>query len=70
MVAVGFTVTEVPTVTGVWRTADWHAREDFDLFGINFIGHPRLNPWIAQKSHKTFSRNQTFWPTLRGGGNG
>ena len=34
---------EVPSVTGVWRTADWHEREVFDLSGVNFIGHPRLN---------------------------
>ncbi|HEX5833029.1 MAG TPA: NADH-quinone oxidoreductase subunit C [Pyrinomonadaceae bacterium] len=32
----------VPTVTGVWRTADWHERETFDLFGVIFDGHPDL----------------------------
>ncbi|MEO8650282.1 MAG: NADH-quinone oxidoreductase subunit C [Acidobacteriota bacterium] len=32
----------VPTVTGVWRTADWHERETYDLFGVNFEGHPDL----------------------------
>lgn len=32
----------VPSVTGVWRTANWHERETFDLFGIVFDGHPDL----------------------------
>jgi NADH-quinone oxidoreductase subunit C len=33
---------KVPTVTGVWRTANWHERETFDLFGVVFEGHPDL----------------------------
>lgn len=32
----------VPTVTDVWRTADWHERETYDLMGIKFDGHPGL----------------------------
>src|SRR2546430_11540677 len=32
----------VPTVTGIWRTANWHERETYDLFGIIFEGHPDL----------------------------
>ncbi len=34
--------THVPSVSGVWRTANWHERETFDLFGIIFDGHPDL----------------------------
>jgi NADH-quinone oxidoreductase subunit C len=32
----------VPSVTSIWRTANWQEREVFDLFGINFEGHPDL----------------------------
>lgn len=34
--------THVPTVTGIWRTANWHERETFDLLGVIFDGHPDL----------------------------
>jgi NADH-quinone oxidoreductase subunit C len=32
----------VPTVSHIWRTADWHEREAYDLMGIYFEGHPDL----------------------------
>ena len=32
----------VPSVVGVWPTADWHEREQFDLLGVPFAGHPNL----------------------------
>jgi NADH-quinone oxidoreductase subunit C len=32
----------IDTVTNVWKTADWHEREAYDMFGIFFNGHPNL----------------------------
>jgi NADH-quinone oxidoreductase subunit C len=32
----------VPSVTSVWKTANWHERETFDMLGVQFSGHPNL----------------------------
>lgn len=32
----------LPTVENIWRTADWHEREAWDMFGIEFDGHHNL----------------------------
>lgn len=32
----------VPTVESIWRTADWQEREAYDMYGIQFKGHPDL----------------------------
>jgi NADH-quinone oxidoreductase subunit C len=33
---------EVPSVESVWKSANWHEREAYDLIGIRFTGHPDL----------------------------
>ena len=33
---------QLPSVTGIWPTADFQEREQFDLMGIIFTGHPNL----------------------------
>ena len=32
----------VPTLTGLWATANWQERETYDMLGISFAGHPGL----------------------------
>ncbi|MFQ5900304.1 MAG: NADH-quinone oxidoreductase subunit C [Thermodesulfobacteriota bacterium] len=33
---------DVQSVTGIWKTANWHEREAYDMYGITFKGHPDL----------------------------
>ena len=33
---------EIPSVANLWRTANWHEREAYDLLGIKFTDHPEL----------------------------
>lgn len=45
---------DVPSVTGIWQSANWAEREVFDLLGINFTDHPdlrRILTWENFEGH-------------------
>lgn len=51
---------ELPSVTGVWRTADWHEREAFDMMGIKFDGHPNLTRILMWEGYPHFPLRKDF----------
>jgi NADH-quinone oxidoreductase subunit C len=59
---VGVTVADphIPSVTGLYPTADWQERETYDMFGIIFDGHPALtrilmpDDWVGHPQRKDY----------------
>jgi NADH-quinone oxidoreductase subunit C len=51
---------EVPSVSGIWSTADWHEREVYDLSGVYFNNHPNLRrilcpeDWVGHPLRKDY----------------
>lgn len=49
-----------PTITSVYKSADWFEREVYDMFGIRFEGHPRLKRILLPESSTIFPLLKSF----------
>jgi NADH-quinone oxidoreductase subunit C len=57
---------QVPSVTPIWRGAEWPEREVYDLFGIRFAGHPDLRRIVLPQNFADYPLRKDY--PLRGKG--
>lgn len=50
----------VPSVSSIWRGADWHEREAWDMLGISFSGHPDLRRILMWEGYPHFPLRKDF----------
>lgn len=54
------TKAEIETVCDIWRTAEFHEREQAEFFGVNFLNHPDLRNLILTDDFEGFPMRKDF----------
>jgi len=54
----------IDSVALIWEGADWHERETYELFGIIFDGHPKLERLLTPQNYEFFPFKKSY--KLRG----
>jgi len=50
----------LPTITGLFRGANWHERETYEMFGVVFTGHPNLVPLLLPEGFEGHPLRKEF----------
>lgn len=51
---------EIATVSDIWRTAEFHEREAFEMFGVQFTNHPDLRKLILPDDFEGYPMRKDF----------
>ncbi len=52
--------TEIPSVSGIWKSAEWPEREAWEMFGIQFVNHPDLRKLLLPDDMKGYPLRKDF----------
>ena len=57
---------EIDSIQDIWKTANWHEREAWDMFGVKFRGHPDLRrillpgDWVGHPLRKDYKQQEYY----------